>query len=120
MIHEYRRYRIKAGMMPAYLEHFEKVGIPVLKRHLHLLGFWVNDTGELGWVHHLWAHESPNDRATRFAALKSDPEWVNDFLPKAYTMVDEMQSTLLNPVGFSASLPLGSEPVWTPMVDKTA
>jgi len=74
--------------------------MPVIRRHLDLLGFWTSDIGELNWVFHLWRFDSLEHRAAQYAALRSDPDYAN-FRPRALALLEEMHSTVLTPVEFA-------------------
>jgi NIPSNAP protein len=106
MIHEFRRYRMKTGMVSKYLEAFEQIALPLIQRHMNLLGFWTSDIGELSYVFHLWEFENHQQRSEKYAALRSEPQYRNEFMPLVLPLVEEMHSTVLMPVSFSKLLPL--------------
>ena len=108
MIHEYRRYRVKPGRVGEYIALFEERGLPVILRHLDLLGFWTSDTGELNWVFHLWRFENLERRETQYTALRADPDYAQ-FRPLALALLEEMHSTILTPVDF-ARFPVALNP----------
>ncbi len=112
LIHEFRRYRIKVGKLGDYVAAFEQFALPPVSRHMHLLGFWTSDVGEQNCVFHLWAFENTERRTARFAALRSDLEYQQKFLPLVLPLVEHMHSTLLTQVGFSSELPLGNAADW--------
>lgn len=105
MIHEFRRYRIKVGMASRYVEAFEQA-LPVIEDHMRLLAFWTSDIGPLSWVSHLWEFDDLANRAACYAAMRADPRYRDEFVPKALPFVEEMHSTILDPVSFSERLPL--------------
>lgn len=107
VIHEYRTYQLKPGVLPTYLEAFEAIALPLIRKHMDLLGFWTNDTGLLNCVHHLWAFENHAERERRFAALRAEEEYRLRFLPIALPLLESMNSRILHPVPFAAKLPLG-------------
>lgn len=113
MMHEFRTYRVKPGKLGEYLAAFEELALPPIRKHMHLIGFWSSDTGELNRVYHLWAFENADMRVRRFAALRADPDY-QKFQPVALPLIEHMHSTLLSPVPFSGLLPLGQEPAWLP------
>ncbi|WP_197277071.1 NIPSNAP family protein [Sphingomonas profundi] len=108
MIHEYRTYRLKPGALSTYLAAFESIALPLIRRHMDLIGFWSADTGLLNRVHHLWAFADHAERATRFAALRAEPDYQQRFLPVALPLIEDMTSQILLPVSFAAGLPLGA------------
>ena len=100
MINEFRRYKTKPGRVGEYIALFEELGLPIITRHLDLIGFWTSDTGELNWVFHLWRFENLERRVEQYAALRSDPDYAK-FRPLALALLEEMHSTLLTPVNFA-------------------
>ena len=106
MIHELRRYKIKIGALGAYLEIFEEIALPLIRRHMTLLSFWTCDIGELNNVIHLWEFADHQARTDNFAALRAEPDYQTKFVPVALPLIESMHSTILNPVGFSERLPL--------------
>ena len=71
-----RTYTIAVRKMPEFLEAFERLGLPVLIRHLgRPLDFYVSSIGMLNQVVHLWEYESLADMERRQAARDKDPEW---------------------------------------------
>jgi hypothetical protein len=101
MIYEQRTYNVKPGMLNEYLAFFRDVGMPVRKAHNNLVGFWFTEFGTLNQVVHIWKYDSLEHRTALRAELMRNPQWANEFLPKAMAMLDRMDSVLLNPASFS-------------------
>ncbi|HGO6088860.1 MULTISPECIES: NIPSNAP family protein [Burkholderia cepacia complex] len=101
MYYEMRTYTVQIGKMNEYLRHFEKEGLPVISRYATLVGWWYTEIGELNQVVHIWAYESLDDRIKRRTALYEDPDWLEKFVPKAFPMLEKMESKLLRPAVFS-------------------
>jgi len=77
MIVDLRTYTLVPGRLAAYLELYEKEGLPAQIRHLgKLIGYFTTEIGPLNQVVHLWGYESLADRDKRRAALELDPEWI--------------------------------------------
>lgn len=106
MIHEFRRYRIKIGMVPKYVAAFEEIALPAIQKHVRLLAFWTSDIGDLNYVFHLWEFENLHHRTECYAAMRAEPRYCEEFMPVALPLVEEMHSTILNPTEFSQQLPL--------------
>lgn len=71
-----RTYTIAVRKMPEFLDVFERLGLPVLLRHLRPpIGFYTAAVGPLNQVVHLWEYESMADMEQRGAARDKDPEW---------------------------------------------
>ncbi|MFB5661334.1 NIPSNAP family protein [Alteribacillus sp. HJP-4] len=101
MYYEMRTYTIKVGHMKQYLDHFEKFGLPVISKYARLVGWWYTDIGELNQVIHIWEYESLDDRKQKREALYEDAEWVNDFIPKAFPMLEKQESKIMYAADFS-------------------
>lgn len=77
MIVDMRRYTLKPGQLPDYLEGYGAAGYPVQKRHLGpALGWFVADVGPQNHALHLWSYASLADMEARRAAMAEDPEWI--------------------------------------------
>jgi hypothetical protein len=101
MFYEMRTYTIQIGKMQTYLKHFEEAGLPVISRYTTLVGWWYTEIGELNQVIHIWAYESLDDRIKKRARLYQDPDWLEGFVPKAFPMLEKMESKLLIAADFS-------------------
>lgn len=110
MVNEFRTYQLRTGDLPRYLEAFEEIALPLVRKHMHLLGFWTSDTGTLNCVHHLWAFEDHLRREERYAALRAEPDYRERFLPIAAPLIVSMHSRVLQPVAFMKQLPLNGIP----------
>jgi hypothetical protein len=101
MYYELRTYTIQVGRVQEYMELFEKVGLPIISRYAKLVGGWRTEFGELNQIVHIWAYESLDDRTKRRAALYEDPDWLANFVPKAFPMLLSQESKVLIPAPFS-------------------
>ncbi|MGV8939281.1 MAG: NIPSNAP family protein [Allorhizobium sp.] len=95
MIHEWRSYRLKPGAASAYLTLFADQGLPLVTRHLPLMGYWLGETGPLNTLYHLWSYADWAEREACRASLATEEAWVKDFIPKAFAMVEEQQNRFL-------------------------
>ncbi|MFS8977651.1 NIPSNAP family protein [Cupriavidus necator] len=84
-----------------WIRPFQQEGLPVISRYATLVGWWYTEIGELNQVVHIWAYESLDDRIKRRAALYEDRDWLEKFIPKAFPMLEKMESKLLMPAAFS-------------------
>lgn len=77
MIVDLRTCTMVPGRLNAFLELYEREGLPIQKRHLgNLIGYFVTETGTHNQVVHLWGYESAADREQRRTAMEQDPEWI--------------------------------------------
>jgi NIPSNAP len=101
MIYEMRTYRLRTGMVPAYLKLVEEEGIAIQKGHLgQLVGYFFSEIGALNEIVHIWAFADLNDRERRRATLIADQRWL-DFLPRIQALIETMDNKILKPSGFS-------------------
>jgi hypothetical protein len=106
MLHEFRTYGIAPGGLPTYISAFNELALPVIRRHMNILGFWTSDTGDLNQVYHLWAFENDGRRREQFAAVRQDPVFADQFLPIVLPIMRGMRSIILTPTVFDGGLPL--------------
>jgi hypothetical protein len=101
MIYEERDYRIKAGKLKTFVDHYEKSGLAIQKKHLGtFIGYFVSEIGELNHVVALWGYQDLNDRLARRAAMMADPDW-QAYLALVDGLIDLQNSRILLPTGFS-------------------
>lgn len=103
MIHEWRRYRLKAGMAQPYLQLLAGGGLPLVSRHLPLMGYWLAESGSLNVIHHLWSYDSWPAREAARRALSAEPDWTQGFIPQAFAMVDAQENCFLRLTSGSAA-----------------
>ncbi|WP_047153882.1 NIPSNAP family protein [Aneurinibacillus tyrosinisolvens] len=101
MIHEMRTYSVKIGKTQEYLQLFEEIGLAIISKYAKLVGYWYTEIGELNQIIHIWEYESLDLRAERRKALYSDPEWLEEFIPKAMPLLEKQESKILYPAAFS-------------------
>jgi hypothetical protein len=71
-----RTYTIAVRKMPEFLDVLDRLGMPVLLRHLRPpIGFYTAAVGHLNQVVHLWEYEDMADLERRQLARDRDPEW---------------------------------------------
>lgn len=101
MLYEWRTYSFAPGAALAYLAAFRDEGLPLVTRHLPLLGYWLTECGRLNVLHHLWVYADFADRAAARAALAADADWTAGFGPRAFPMIAAQQTLLLAPAATS-------------------
>ena len=99
MFVEERIYSLHPGTMSEFVKLNEQEG-HVMREHLgHLLGWYTTEVGPLHQCVVLWGHESFEDRARRFEALRQDPEW-QAHLKKGHPLIRQVESKILKPSKF--------------------
>nr|WP_321458314.1 NIPSNAP family protein [uncultured Cohaesibacter sp.] len=101
MIFEMRTYTIKIGKLKDYIDHFEKVGMPIISNYATLVGYWHTDIGELNQVIHIWSYSDLNDRAKKRKELYQDNAWLTEFIPSAMEMLEKQESKIISAANFS-------------------
>ena len=92
-----RTYDFDPGDAHRYLALFAAEGLPLITRHLSLLGYWAVEVGVLNRLEHAWVYADLDDRAARRARLLSDPDWTEGFLPRGLSTIRRQASRLLAP-----------------------
>lgn len=95
MIHEWRSYRLKPGAATDYLTLLADHGLPLVTRHLPLMGYWLGETGPLNTIHHLWVYADWQEREAARAGLARETEWTQGFIPRAFALVEQQENRLL-------------------------
>ncbi|GGE48775.1 NIPSNAP family protein [Halopseudomonas oceani] len=101
MIFEMRTYTIKIGRLNNYINHFEKIGMPIISKYATLVGYWHTEIGELNQVIHIWSYNDLNERAQKRDELYKDAEWLSEFIPEAMNMLEKQESKILSASNFS-------------------
>jgi NIPSNAP len=107
MIHELRIYHVLPGGMPGLLQQFEKVTIPIWKKHgIEQLGFWTVLTGESNHdLYYVLEWESLAEREQKWNDFQADPDWVaaRSEAAKDGPRVASVSNMFLRPTAFSRS-----------------
>ena len=113
MLQELRIYQVKVGQSATYIDHFAKIGLPIVNKYMFLAGFWQTDIGPLNEILHLWEFKDYDHRTLVRGRLHRDEAWQRDFLPKALELIVGQRNMLLTPTAFSPTFNSGlsaSEP----------
>ncbi|WP_158295513.1 NIPSNAP family protein [Crenalkalicoccus roseus] len=104
MVVDHRTYDFHPGQANAWINAYEKLGLPVQQRLLgQLLLFGVTECGgPINQVVFMWAYESLGDRDRRRAAMAADPAW-GEFMQTVGRLGALKRQTVmvLQPVAFS-------------------
>lgn len=95
---DHRIYNIQPRMMPKFLELFDVLAMPILKKHLgEPIGFYVTSIGTLNQVVHLWGYDSLDDYEKRSFARDNDPEF-QIYLKQTEGLVVSQINQIVKPV----------------------
>ncbi len=101
MILEERDYRLLPGKLGAFTEAYERLGLPVQRRHLgEPVGFFSTDIGELNHVVAMWRYADYAERSERRANMLNDPKWA-DYLAAIDGLIDVQNIRILTPTSYS-------------------
>lgn len=101
MIVDVRTYTLIPRKTPEYVGIFERMALPVMRRHgLVLLGYYTSQIGALNQVVHLWRYDSLADLEQKRAARDADPAW-GEFLKATEGMVLMQENKIMRPAAFS-------------------
>lgn len=101
MIVNIRTYTLVPRNMPKYLELFEDIALPVMRRHgLELMGYYTSVVGPQNQLVHLWRYDSMADMEAKRAARDADPAWL-EFQQKTEGMVLMQEDKIMKPASFS-------------------
>ena len=101
MVFEMRIYTVKIGKLGEYIDHFAKVGMPIISKYAQLIGYWHTESGELNQIIHIWSYNDLNERALKREELYKDEDWLKNFIPKALPMLEKQESKMITPSSFS-------------------
>lgn len=103
MLVDLRTYTMVPGRLKAFLELYEREGLPIQQKHLgNLLGYFVTETGDLNQVVHMWGYKDAADREVRRTAMENDPDWITYRKKSADTgNVQHQTNKLLRSTSFS-------------------
>lgn len=101
MIMEVRTYTIRTGLVPEYLELYEREGYEIHTGHLgEPVGWFTSEVGVLNQVVHMWRYASHAEREVKRGRLWADPRWLA-FVPKTRPYIERMENQILVSTRFS-------------------
>jgi hypothetical protein len=100
-IYELRHYRMRPGLVPAWLAIYT-AALPAREKFSRIVGLFASEAGEPDRVVHIWGYPDLNTRASARAAALQDPAWTA-FLreSRAQKMVVRQEVSILLPAGHS-------------------
>jgi len=101
MIIDHRTYTLRPNTVGEYLNVFEKLAMPTVRKHVgEPIGFFVTTIGPINQVVHLWGYEDFADMERRRAARDADPAWPK-YRKKAMELIVSQENKILKPASFS-------------------
>lgn len=97
MILELRTYDYAPGDALRFLDIFAPEGLPLITRHLPLVGYWMSEVGALNRLRHLWVYDSLEERTAKRATFMADTEWTQGFLPRGFALIRRQSTQFIAP-----------------------
>jgi len=106
MIYELRIYHCMPGRLPALLNRFDKITLPLWQKHgIRQAGFWTATIGgSNNDLYYMLEWESLADRDKKWNAFATDPEWIakRTETERDGPIVASLTNTILQPTAFSS------------------
>ncbi len=101
MIYDVRIYDLKPGNVDAYMAAVREVGLPVRQSHdVKLAGWYYTEIGTLNQVIHIWAYQDIEDLERKMEAVRSDPRWVNEYVPRVQPLIANQRNQIMHGADF--------------------
>lgn len=101
MIYDVRIYDLKPGKVNEYMAAVKEVGLPVRVSHgVNLAGWYYTEIGNLNQVIHIWGYQDIEDFETKFDAVRSDPRWINDYIPRVRPLIASQRNQIMHGAEF--------------------
>ncbi len=102
MIYDVRIYDLKPGKVPEYIEVVREVGLQIRKDHGgRLVGWYYTVMGEINQVIHIWAYEDLAHMEEVGKAFRSDPRWINEYVPRVEPLLVRQRNQLMKAADFA-------------------
>ena len=98
IVYELRTYSLYVGKMGEAVKLYTEFGYPALQRAGHdrkLVGYFQSDTGAINQLVHLWKFDDDQDRRAHWAAVFSNPDFMDGFAVKFRPLVMSQEVKLL-------------------------
>lgn len=97
MIYDMRTYDLQPGAVQQYMDAVREVALPIREDHgVKLAGWYSTDIGRLNRVVHIWAYRDYAHFAEARQAVRRDPRWANDYLPRTKGLIVRQQDMMMN------------------------
>ena len=98
---DHRTYTLKPGALKAFLELYEREGLPLQRDHLgEPFGWFTTEVGNVNQIVHMWLYQDLNDRQRRRAAMLADPRWPS-YASQSAPLLEAMENKILRPAAFA-------------------
>ena len=92
---------MKPGSVPEYMAAVRETALKIRQDHgVKLAGWYHTDIGLLNRVVHIWAYEDYAHFDKARQAVRNDPRWTNDYLPRVEGLVVKQQDMMMQRADF--------------------
>ena len=101
MIYDMRTYDFNPGDVPKYMEAVREVALKIREDHgVKLSGWYYTDIGQLNRVVHIWAYEDFAHFEKAREAVRSDPRWEGEYVPRVRGLIVKQQDMIMRGADF--------------------
>ena len=101
MIYDMRIYDLQPGSVPKYMAAVEEVAIKIRQDYgVKLAGWYYTDIGPLNRIVHIWAYEDYTHFERAREAVRNDPRWTNDYMPRVRGLAVKQQDMIMKGADF--------------------
>ncbi|MCY4377644.1 MAG: NIPSNAP family protein [Spirochaetaceae bacterium] len=96
MIHDMRIYDVQPGAVPTYMAAVGDLALKIRKDHgVKLAGWYYTDIGPLNRIVHIWAYQDYAHFQEAREKVRTDPRWINEYLPRVKSLVVRQQDMMM-------------------------
>ena len=96
-----RMYDFNPGDVPKYMEAVREVALKIREDHgVKLAGWYYTDIGHLNRVVHIWAYNDYAHFEKAREAVRSDPRWEGEYVPRVRGLVVKQQDMIMKGADF--------------------
>ena len=96
MIYDMRIYDVKPGLVQQYMDAVREVALKIREDHgVKLAGWYYTDVGPLNRIVHIWAYQDYAHFEKAREAVRSDPRWTNDYVPRIQPILSLLSTSVL-------------------------
>ena len=101
MIYNMRIYDLQPGTVPQYMAAVRELALKIREDHgVKLAGWYYTDIGALNRVVHIWAYEDYAHFEKAGEAVRSDPRWENEYVPRVLPLIVKQQDMMMKGADF--------------------
>ncbi len=96
MIYNMRVYDLKFGAIPEYMAAVKELAVKIRAKHgVKLAGWYYTEIGTQHRVVHIWEYKDYTHFEEAAQAVRSDPQWVNEYVPRVRDLIVGQQDSMM-------------------------